>query len=129
MPRHILIIDNEPHVCEGLKDRLESMGYAVSVAHDGRTGLALLALATVMDPIEGVLLDVHMPVMGGIEVLRNILSEYPKVPVIMMSAGPDRRVLREAVGMGAKNYLMKPFDMAELKHMCAQYFPRASQDE
>src|SRR5262245_39954365 len=56
MPRRILIIDNEPHICESLKDRLESRGYEVIVAHDGQTALALVALEASRSPIEGVLL-------------------------------------------------------------------------
>jgi len=128
MSRHILIIDNEPHVSEALKDRLEAMGYDVSVAQDGRTGLALLALATKQCPIDGVLLDVHMPVMDGIEVLREIRAKYPSVPVVMMSAGPDHRVLEEAVRMGATSYFRKPFDTATLTRLCGQVFPLEAPD-
>ena len=120
MSRHILIIDNEPHVSEALKDRLE--------AQDGRTGLALLALATKQCPIDGVLLDVHMPVMDGIEVLREIRAKYPSVPVVMMSAGPDHRVLEEAVRMGATSYFRKPFDTATLTRLCGQVFPLEAPD-
>ncbi len=123
MPRHLLIIDNERDVSEALKDRLEAMGYSVSVALDGRTGLALLALATKQCSIDGVLLDVHMPVMDGIQVLRELLAKHPKVPVIMMSAGPDRRILHEAVRMGAKSYFTKPFDAAALTELCERVFP------
>jgi DNA-binding NtrC family response regulator len=123
MVRRILIIDDDVHICDALKARLEFMGYDVSVVHDGRTGLALLALATPLDPIDGVLLDVHMPVMDGLEVLREILAKHPKVPVIMMSGGPNRRVLEEAIQMGARNYVMKPFDTALLTGLCEQIFP------
>jgi two-component system, NtrC family, response regulator AtoC len=123
MARRILIIDDDVHICDGLKARLEFMGYDVSVAHDGRTGLALLGLATVPDPIDGVLLDVHMPVMEGVEVLREIRAKHPKVPVIMMSGGPDRRVFEEAIHMGARDYLMKPFDLTVLTRVCEQVFP------
>ena len=123
MARRILIIDDDVHVSDSLQARLECMGYDVSVAHDGRTGLALLALATVLDPIDGVLLDVHMPVMDGVEVLREIRAKHPKVVVIMMSGGPDRRVLDEAFHMGARDYLVKPFDPAVLTRVCEQLFP------
>jgi DNA-binding response OmpR family regulator len=123
MVRRILIIDDEPHICEALKDRLESMGYDVLIAHDGRTGLALIALEGKQVPIEGVLLDVHMPVMDGMEVLREVQSRHPGLPVLMMSAGPDRRVLDEAIRLGAKNYLMKPFDASSLKRLFEEVFP------
>ena len=123
MKSRLLIIDDEPHICEGLKDRLEAMGHEVIVAHDGRTGLALMALEARGMPLNGVLLDVHMPVMDGIEVLRELRVRHPGVPVLMMSAGPDQRVLQEAVRMGARNYLLKPFDATSLKKICTQVFP------
>ncbi|MBU6432741.1 MAG: response regulator [Nitrospirae bacterium] len=123
MKNRLLIIDDEPHICEGLKDRLEAMGHDVIVAHDGRTGLALMALEARGVPLNGVLLDVHMPVMDGIEVLRELLVQHPGVPVLMMSAGSDRRVLQEAVRMGARDYVLKPFDATLLNEICAQVFP------
>ena len=123
MKNRLLIIDDEPHICEGLKDRLEAMGHDVVVAHDGRTGLALMALEARCVPLNGVLLDVHMPVMDGIEVLRELLVRHPGVPVLMMAAGLDRRVLQEAVRMGARDYVLKPFDATLLKEICAQVFP------
>src|SRR5215510_14867403 len=70
--RRLLIIDNEPHICESLRDRLEAMGYTVIVAHDGRTRLTLMALEAKQTPIRSVLLDLQMPVMDGIQVLRKL---------------------------------------------------------
>ncbi len=123
MKRRLLIIDDDPHVAESLKYRLESMGYDVVEAGDGRRGLAFLALARKQDPIEGVVLDLHMPFMDGIEVLREIRARHPDVPVLMMTAGPDRRVLEEAVRMGASGYLIKPFEPDRLKELCQRVFP------
>jgi DNA-binding response OmpR family regulator len=123
MGNRLLIIDDDPHICEGLKDRLEAMGYEVITVHDGRSGLALMVLETSRAPIDGVLLDVQMPVMDGIAVLREIRARYPRVPVLMMSAGLDRRILEEAVRMGARDYILKPFAATHLKQVCAQVFP------
>lgn len=123
MGNRLLIIDDDPHICEGLKDRLEAMGYEVITVHDGRSGLALMVLETSRAPIDGVLLDVQMPVMDGIAVLREVRARYPRVPVLMMSAGLDRRILEEAIRMGARNYILKPFAATHLKQVCAQVFP------
>jgi DNA-binding response OmpR family regulator len=123
MKNRLLIIDDEPHICEGLKDRLEAMGHEVIVAHDGRTGLALMALEARGMPLNGVLLDVHMPVMDGLEVLRELRVRHPGVPVLMMSADPDHSVLQKAVRMGARDYVLKPFDVIIFKEICAQLFP------
>ncbi|HXH86892.1 MAG TPA: response regulator [Nitrospira sp.] len=128
MGRRLLIIDNEPHICESLKDRLEAMGYTVLVAHDGRTGLALMALEAKQAPIRGVLLDVEMPIMDGMEVLRELRSQHETVPVLMMSAGADHAVLRQAVRMGAKTYFLKPFDGNQFRRLCERFFPLDEDD-
>ena len=128
MGRRLLIIDNEPHICESLKDRLEAMGYTVLVAHDGRTGLALMALEAKHAPIRGVLLDVEMPIMDGIEVLREIRSQHRTVPVLMMSAGADHKALHQAVRMGARTYFLKPFDGTQFRQLCEQVFPLDEDD-
>ena len=80
MRRRLLIVDDEQPVCEMLQDRLEAMGYDCVTAHDGRSALALLALSTSQSPIDGVLLDVQMPVMNGIATLREIRERYPSSP-------------------------------------------------
>jgi DNA-binding response OmpR family regulator len=123
MKNRLLIIDDEPHICEALKDRLEAMGYEVIVAHDGRSGLSLMALEARGLPLNGVLLDVDMPVMDGIEVLRELCARHPGVPVLMMSAGSDHGVLQEALRMGARDYVLKPFEANVLKETCEQVFP------
>lgn len=123
MGRRLLIIDDNPHICESLKDRLEAMGYTVIVAHDGRTGLAVMSLEAKHDPIRGVLLDVQMPIMGGLEVLRELRAGFKDVPVMTMSASGDRRILQDTLLMGASHYLVKPFDTASLTSICNTIFP------
>ena len=123
MGRRLLIIDDNPFVCAYLKDRLEAMGYTVIVAHDGRTGLALMALEAKQAPIEGVLLDLHMPIMDGIQVLRELRIQQETVPVIMMTADPDDRRREEALSLGANHYVMKPIDPSLFAQVCQQTFP------
>jgi DNA-binding response OmpR family regulator len=123
MGPRLLIIDNEPHLCESLSDRLEAMGYTVIVAHDGRTGLALMALEAKQTPIRGVLLDLQMPVMDGIQVLRELRVQHEQVPVVMMTAEQDRRIREEALSLGAKHYILKPVDATLLTQICEQTFP------
>ena len=123
MGRRLLIIDDDPHICESLRDRLEAMGYTVIVVHDGRTGLAVMAMEAKHDPIRGVLLDVQMPAMSGLDVLRELRVDFKDVPVMMMSAGGDRRILHDALLMGASHYLVKPFDATSLTSICNAIFP------
>ena len=123
MERRILIIDDNASLCEALKDRLEAMGYSVLVAHDGRTGLALMALEAKQAPIGGVLLDMHMPIMDGMQVLRELRARYDHVSVVMMTSDPDHRVREQAFALGVRHYLAKPIDAKLLVQICAQTFP------
>ena len=128
MGRRLLIIDDNSSICEALKDRLEAMGYTVIVAHDGRTGLALMALEAKQAPISGVLLDLQMPIMDGIQVLRELGVHHKHVPVVMMSAEQDRSVREEALGLGARQYILKPVDARLLRQICEQNFPLTDHD-
>lgn len=124
MGQRLLIIDDDLMVCEVVKDRLEAMGYAVLVANDGRTGLALMALDSKHAPIGGVLLDMHMPVMDGLHVLRELRAYHGHVPVVMMTGDPDRKTREEALRLGASHYVEKPIDMRRFAQLCEQTFPQ-----
>lgn len=128
MGRRLLIIDDNPSICEALKDRLEAMGYIVIVAHDGRTGLALMALEAKHAPISGVLLDLQMPIMDGIQVLRELRVHHEHVPVVMMTAEQGRSVREEALSLGARHYLLKPVDAIRFAQICMQTFPLIDHD-
>ena len=128
MGRRLLIIDDNPMICEALKDRLEAMGYTVIVAHDGRTGMALMALEAKQSPIRGVLLDLQMPIMDGIQVLRELRVQQKHVPVVMMTAEQDRSFREEALSLGARQYILKPVDASLLRQICEQHFPLSDHD-
>lgn len=123
MGRRLLIIDDNPSVCEFLKDRLEAMGYAVIVAHNGLTGLAIMALEAKQAPIEGVLLDLHMPIMDGIQVLRELRIQHETLPVVTMTGDPDHRLRDKTLSLGASYHFLKPIDLALFAHICKQTFP------
>lgn len=125
MGRRILIIDDDPSLCDALKDRLEAMGYSVLVAHDGRTGLALMALEAKQAPIGGVVVDMHMPILDGIQVLRELRTEHEHVPVVMMTSDPNHRVREQAFTLGVRHYLVKPIDATQFVQICEQTFPLA----
>lgn len=123
MAGRILIIDDDPFICEYLKDRLEAMGYQVMVVHDGRTALALMTLEAKRTPIHGVLLDLHMPIMDGLQTLRELRAHDQTVPVVVMTADPDQRLREEARALGASHHIGKPIDLAQLAQICEQTFP------
>ena len=70
-PRLLSTVGRYPFICEALKSRLEAIGYTIIVAHDEQSGLTLIALEAKHAPICGVLLDLQMPIINGVQVLRD----------------------------------------------------------
>ena len=118
----ILIVDDEPHIAEALQDSLQAEAYDVIVAHDGQTALALISLEALRSPITGVILDMEMPMIHGVEVLRRLRSQYPNLPILMISASHNRPMLDEAMRSGANAYLAKPFHRKQLIQACTGLF-------
>ncbi|MGD0724135.1 MAG: sigma-54 dependent transcriptional regulator [Spirochaetia bacterium] len=103
----ILIIDDEPGIRTVLRDVLEDEGYTVLAAEDGAQGLAELAASTV----DLVFLDVWLPNMGGIDVLKRIREQFPDVEVIMISGHANISLAVQATKMGAFDFLEKPLSL------------------
>jgi two-component system, NtrC family, nitrogen regulation response regulator NtrX len=103
----ILIIDDEPGIRTVLRDVLQDEGYTVQAAEDGLEGLALLSSA----PADLVFLDVWLPNMGGIDVLKRIRQAYPETEVIMISGHANINLAVQAVKIGAFDFLEKPLSL------------------
>ena len=103
----ILIIDDEPGIRDVLRDVLEDEGYSVLSAEDGVRGLAELAA----NPVDLVFLDVWLPNMGGIDVLKRIREQSPDVEVIMISGHANISLAVQAAKMGAFDFLEKPLSL------------------
>ena len=101
----ILVVDDDPFIQEALKDRLESLGYRVLGAANG---LAALELIDQRDP-HLAFLDVEMPGMRGIDVLREIRRREKDFPVVMITAYGTIDLAVEAMKEGAHDFLPKPF--------------------
>ncbi|MEH7106429.1 response regulator transcription factor [Bacillus sp. JJ1764] len=110
MKKHILIIEDEAQIARVLKMELEYEGYQVTVQHDGITGLDA-ALHTEIDLI---LLDMMLPGISGMEVLRRFRKENSVIPVILLTA--RNTTLDKVAGLdhGANDYVTKPFEIEEL---------------
>ncbi|MGD9612056.1 MAG: response regulator transcription factor [Kiritimatiellia bacterium] len=114
MTFRVLMIDDEETFCEVVKRGLEKMGiFEVGFATDGKTGL-LMARKGAPDVI---LLDVCMPKMSGIEVLRALKKDYPlsEIPVIMLSGLVDEATKKECNYQYGEEYVEKPVDLAQLR--------------
>jgi DNA-binding response OmpR family regulator len=106
----ILVVDDEPAVGEILSDFFTPKGYEVICAQGGLEGLAKVE----KHRPDVVLLDVRMPDMDGITVLRRIREVNPWVGVLMMSGNTDTDAAKETLQLGAFDYLLKPFDFEYL---------------
>jgi len=107
----ILVIDDEVEICSFLKDLLTAEGYTVVTASDPEEGLQR---AEKLKP-DVVLLDLKMPRMDGIEVLRRIKKIDEAIAVIIITAYGTMDSAKAAMRLGAFDYITKPFDLAHLK--------------
>lgn len=105
----ILVVDDEPHLTRTLAINLRAREHAVETAGDGRSALQ----AFNDEPPDLVVLDLGLPDLDGVEVLRRI-RQVSDVPVIVLSARTDSTDKVEALDEGANDYVTKPFSMEEL---------------
>ncbi len=110
MAEKILVIEDDPSILRGLQLNLGMEGYLVRSASDGETGLAL---ARTEKP-DLVVLDVMLPRMGGLEVVREIRKEDPDLPVLILSAKGQEADKVAGLRFGADDYIVKPFGLKEL---------------
>ncbi len=106
---HILVVDDEKNLCRILAKILKGAGYEVTCAHNATDALQILGQET----IDGVLSDIRMPEMDGIELLERIKKKDKEIAVIMMTAYPSIDGVVRAMKAGAYDYIQKPFENNE----------------
>jgi DNA-binding response OmpR family regulator len=110
MKTHILVIEDEFQIARVLKVELEYEGYKVTVEHNGKSGLE-----TALQPeIDLILLDVMLPELNGIEVLRRIRKANCLTPVILLTARNTTFDKVAGLDQGANDYITKPFEIEEV---------------
>src|ERR671919_220076 len=121
--RRLLIVDDEPLILEVLTEHFKS-DYDVETALNGADALG----AILRSRPDVVMLDINMPRMNGVEVLRDIKQIDQSIAVIMVTANEQIALAAEALKSGAFGYVPKPFDFRYLDHMVAAIFdaPRGS---
>jgi DNA-binding response OmpR family regulator len=107
--RRVLVVEDEPTINQAVTDRLVAEGFDVRQAYDGPAAVA----AALEWPAELLVLDVMLPGLDGHEVCRRVHAENP-VPVLMLTARDDETDVLVGLGVGADDYLTKPFSMREL---------------
>jgi DNA-binding response OmpR family regulator len=107
--KRILIVEDDLSIANLQKDYLELSGYAVTIVTSGTEGLQALE----QDKFELVILDVMLPGMDGFEVLKRI-READEIPVLLVSARSEEIYKINGLGLGADDYITKPFSSGEL---------------
>ena len=110
-PPTILLVDDEAEIRELVGEFLGRRGYRIKTAASGEEGLASVRNG----PPDLILLDVYMPGMTGVEMLRQVSRSHPKVGVIMLTASQDEPLLKSALELGAFDVFSKPVDLKQLE--------------
>ncbi|MDA1277542.1 MAG: sigma-54 dependent transcriptional regulator [Verrucomicrobia bacterium] len=112
----ILLIEDDAGIVGGLKKTLQAEGYDVAVAERGDTGL----IQGKEQDFDVVITDLKMPGLSGLELVEQLHAAKPKLPILLMTAFGTTETAIEATKLGAFDYLLKPFDMAELLDLVAK---------
>jgi CheY-like chemotaxis protein len=112
-PLHILVVDDEPHIGRIIKTKLEHGPFRVTLAYDGQQ--ALDALQRHGD-VALVVLDLMMPHLDGLGVLRSMRAraQWERIPAVVLTAVGEEQYQREALALGANEFLTKPFSPKKL---------------
>ncbi len=119
---HLLIVEDDELLRDGLSAQLTQAGHRTTTAEDGEIALARLAT----EAFDGVVLDLGLPKVDGLSVLRQLRQRMPALPVLILTArdGVEDRV--EGLNAGADDYLTKPFNRDELLARLQALLRRAS---
>ena len=107
--KSMLIVDDEPKVCECLKTFFNAQGFSAACAYSGEEALDRMMADQCLDLV---LLDIGLPGISGIEVLKRVKDMCPTSRVVMVTAMNDDMFEEEARAYGADAYITKPFDFS-----------------
>ncbi len=120
-PANALIVDDEPHVLVLLRALLKQLG--ITSVWDAVDGPAALQQAAAHRP-DVVLLDLNLPQIDGLHVLEKLKADYPKMPVIVVSAQSTQKTFMRARELGAEGYVLKYAPKPELLRMLSEAFDK-----
>jgi len=115
-PLKLLMVDDEKDFALTLAERLELRGFTPSVVFDGESALERVR----GDHFDLVLLDVMLPGLNGLTVLRRIQEMQPELPVVLLTGNAGSREGIEGMKQGARAYINKPVDLRELLSLVAE---------
>jgi CheY-like chemotaxis protein len=119
-PSKVLLVDDEREFAQTLSERLQMREYGSAVVYNGEEALSAVA----EDEPEVMVLDLKMPGVDGLEVLRRVKQEHPNVEVIVLTGHGSKEIERECMELGACAYLEKPVDMDTLTKKMQEAYKR-----
>lgn len=118
----VLIIEDEVRLAKSVAQALrECASFAVDISHDGEDGLHMATT----NPYDLLILDLMLPKIDGLTILRSLRSRKSSVPVLILTARDTTNDVIEGLETGSDDYLVKPFDMGELVARCKALIRRA----
>jgi CheY-like chemotaxis protein len=122
--RKILLVDDEEDLRVLVSSIVADLGYEVETATDGLSAIEKAE----QDPPDLILLDLLLPGIDGLTVLRYLRESGCSAPIVLLTACSDERTIRKALREGASGYVPKPFRIHELSEACARFLRRAGSD-
>ena len=110
------MVEDDRVVADMLEAAFKGWGYEVLIARNGQEGLTTVAT----QPTDGILMDMHMPIMNGKTLLDELRWIGSQLPVWMMSGESDIQALRQLLQEGAQGFFIKPIQPKSLQQFCAQ---------
>ena len=120
-----LIVDDEPDVVDSVSELFTLRNYNVITATSGTKALELVK----KENPNIIILDIRMPDINGIDVLKEVKKNYPKTRVIMLTGVEDESTKNMAMSLGASGYLTKPYSYSELLDMSRKLISEICQEE
>ena len=116
-PKHILVVDDEPHVRQSIQLLLQDEGYIVEEAESGARALAMFEPGK----FDMVFTDYCMPEMRGDQLAAAIKKRSPQQPVVMITAFPEKLTCSDVPLGGVDSFICKPFDLGTLEMAITRY--------
>ncbi len=110
-PKKVLVVDDEPSICDLYARALDKKKYSVESAHSGQEALSAIEHTQ----YDFIFLDLKMPGMDGVETFKEIKKKNVRSVVVIVTAYPDSELLVEAMRLGPLTVVLKPFDMSEIQ--------------
>ncbi len=110
----VLIMDDEPDIRKVVRLTLEKAGYEVMEADDGEQGIQEIQRDENPLLMDAIICDIRMPKINGVEAIQYFQTQYPRVPLIVMTGHPDVQMATSFLNRGVTDYLVKPVESEKL---------------